>query len=66
MIVKRDKGQIGFYGCTNYSPDGAGCNNTIPFANPRSNNTINDIYLGENGTFWIGTLGGVSLYMPKA
>ena len=32
MIVKRDKYQKGFYGCTNYSPDVTGCKNTIPFA----------------------------------
>lgn len=39
MIVKRDKSRKGFYGCTNYSPGGAGCNNTIPFAESKITNT---------------------------
>lgn len=31
MIVKKDKNQEGFYGCTNYTEDAGGCKNTIPF-----------------------------------
>jgi DNA helicase-4 len=32
MIVRKDKDQKGFYGCTNYSVGVSGCKNTIPFA----------------------------------
>ena len=32
MIVKRDKNQEGFYGCTNYDRSDSGCKNTKPFA----------------------------------
>jgi DNA helicase-4 len=35
MVVKRDKDQKGFYGCTNYSPDEDGCKCTIPFDDRR-------------------------------
>lgn len=32
LVVKRDKDQEGFYGCTNYSEGSDGCRNTIAFA----------------------------------
>jgi ssDNA-binding Zn-finger/Zn-ribbon topoisomerase 1 len=32
MVVRRDKTQKAFYGCTNYSDVAGGCNNTIPIA----------------------------------
>jgi len=32
MIVRKDKNQEGFYGCTNYSKEIGGCKNTIPFS----------------------------------